>query len=264
MSEQNSLRHDQISAGETGDQAADAATFAATLPNRIIRLLSTIGWLLLTAVALSVLVVLWLRWVPPPTSAFMLARYCENLMWGDRQVTIRYQWVAWDAISPYMLLAAIAAEDQKFPDHYGFDIDSILKAVEKSRQGGRLRGASTITQQVAKNLFLWSGRSYVRKGLEAYLTLLLEWLWPKQRILEVYVNIAEFGDAIYGVQAAADVYLGKRAADLTQQEAALLAAVLPNPRQREVRNPSPAMRERRRWIEKQMGQLGGIGYLNNL
>lgn len=264
MSEQNSLRHDQISVGETGDQAADSPTFATILPNRVIRLLSTIGWLLLTAVALSVAVVLWLRWVPPPISAFMLARRCENLIWGDRQVTIRYQWVACDAISPHMLLAAIAAEDQKFPDHYGFDVDSIQTAIEKSRQGGRLRGASTITQQVAKNLFLWSGRSYVRKGLEAYLTLLLEWLWTKQRILEVYVNIAEFGDGVYGVQAAAERYLGKRAADLTQREAAMLAAVLPNPRQREVRNPSPAMRERRRWIEKQMWQLGGIDYLNNL
>jgi monofunctional biosynthetic peptidoglycan transglycosylase len=264
MSEQDSLRHHQIAAGKTGEQAVDSVTVATVLPYRIIRLLSIIGWLLLTAVALSMAVVLWLRWVPPPTSAFMLARYGENLVWRERQVTIRYQWVAWDAISPHMLLAAIAAEDQKFPDHYGFDIDSVRTAIERSRQGGRLRGASTITQQVAKNLFLWSGRSYVRKGLEAYLTLLLEWLWPKQRILEVYVNIAEFGDGVYGVQAAAEIFQGKHAADLTRREAAMLAAVLPNPRQREVRNPSSAMRERRRWIEKQMGQLGGIDYLNNL
>jgi monofunctional biosynthetic peptidoglycan transglycosylase len=163
-----------------------------------------------------------------------------------------------------MRLAVVAAEDQKFPHHWGFDFESIEDAVQHKGPRGRLRGASAITQQVARNLFLWPGRSYIRKGLEAYFTVLLEGLWPKRRILEVYLNIAEFGDGAYGVYAASQTFFSKRPAELQTQEAALLAAVLPNPARLHVRNPSAYVHERAGWIEEQMTRLGGPAYLQNL
>jgi len=183
---------------------------------------------------------------------------------GKPQSVIRYRWTAWGSIAPAMRLAVIAAEDQKFPYHWGFDIESIAEAMQHPGKRGRLRGASTITQQVARNLFLWPGRSLVRKGLEAYFTMLVEWLWPKRRILEVYLNISEFGDGIYGVSSASQAFFGKRPAELQTQEAALLAAVLPNPVQFHVRNPSAHVRERAIWIEGQMASLGGPAYLKGL
>ena len=263
MSEKESATRDQLIVEET-KWPEDSSPKTETTQSKIFRLLAISGRIILALVALSVVVVLCLRWVPPPTSAFMLARQWESFFFKERQTALRYQWVAWKSISPYMPLAVVAAEDQKFPSHWGFDLESIREAMDQAREGNRLRGASTITQQVAKNLFLWSGRSYVRKGLEAYITLLLELLWPKKRILEVYVNIAEFGDGVYGVQAAAETFLRKSPSDLTKREAVLLAAVLPNPKQLEVRNPSQYVRKKVRWIEEQMGQLGGIGYLQNL
>ncbi len=163
-----------------------------------------------------------------------------------------------------MALAVVAGEDQLFPEHWGFDLESIREALERQERGGRLRGASTITQQVAKNLFLWNGRSYLRKGLEAYFTILLELLWPKSRTLEVYLNIAEFGDGIYGVNAASKIYLRKSPLRLNKRDAALLAAVLPNPKHFKVSNPSAYVRKRQQWILRQMKQLGGVGYLRRL
>jgi len=222
------------------------------------------GGLLVAGVVLSVVLVLCLRWVAPPTSAFMVGSHLAQLLSSDSRSRVRYQWVDWEAISPQLPLAVVAAEDQKFSRHAGFDFDSIGKALERNRQGGRLRGASTISQQVAKNLFLWPGRSYVRKGLEAYFTVLLECLWPKKRILEVYVNIAEFGDGIYGVHAAAESVFGKKPAELTNWDAALLAAVLPNPKVLKARKPSAYVKERRRWIATQMRQLNGTEYLRDL
>jgi len=194
----------------------------------------------------------------------MIGDRLEKLFSGKKQNPIRYQWVNWEGISPNMRLAVVAAEDQSFPDHRGFDFESIREALVKQRKGGRLRGASTITQQVAKNLFLWKGRSYVRKGFEAYFTVLLELLWPKSRILEVYLNIAEFGDGIYGVHAAANTYLRKSPSALTRRDAALLAAVLPNPKRFRVGNPSSYVRGRQYWIQRQMELLGGVGYLKDL
>ncbi len=194
----------------------------------------------------------------------MVGRQLETYIRGQQQTPVRYQWVDWESISPYMPLAAVAAEDQKFPYHRGFDFEAISEVMEKSKNNGPLRGASTITQQVAKNLFLWSGRSYVRKGLEAYFTVLLETLWSKRRILEVYLNIAEFGDGTYGVRAAAQTFLGKSPAKLTRRDAALLAAVLPNPRRLKVKHPSSYVAHRRYWIERQMEQLGGTEYLKDL
>jgi len=219
---------------------------------------------LLAAIVLTVMPVLCLRWIPPPTSAFMMEKRIASFFRGEPQRVIRYRWIGWESISPQMRLAVVAAEDQKFPHHWGFDFESIADAVQHEGPRGRLRGASTITQQVARNLFLWPGRSYVRKGLEAYLTVLLELLWPKRRILEAYLNIVEFGDGVYGVYAATQSFFGKRPSELQTQEAALLAAVLPNPARLHVRNPSAYVRERAAWIEEQMTQLGGPAYLQNL
>jgi monofunctional glycosyltransferase len=194
----------------------------------------------------------------------MMKKRIASLLRGEPQPVIRYRWIGWASISSQMRLAVVAAEDQKFPRHWGFDFESIANAVEHQGPRGRLRGASTITQQVARNLFLWPGHSFVRKGLEAYFAVLLELLWPKRRILEVYLNIAEFGEGIYGVSAASQSFFGKRPSELQAQEAALLAAVLPNPVRLHIRNPSAYVRERAGWIEEQMAQLGGPAYLQNL
>lgn len=164
-----------------------------------------------------------------------------------------------------MRLAVVAAEDQKFPQHYGFDIDSIQDALrDYYLQGDNLRGASTISQQVAKNLFLWPAQSWLRKGLEAWFTVLIELIWPKQRILEVYLNIAEFGPGIYGVEAASLTYFNQTAAMLAPEQAALLAAVLPNPKAYHVEQPSRYVLDRRNWILRQMRQLGGPAYLERM
>jgi monofunctional biosynthetic peptidoglycan transglycosylase len=198
----------------------------------------------------SVLPVLLLRWIPPPTSAVMLARIL-----GEGQ-TQDYQWVPLERIAPDAALAVVAAEDQKFPNHWGFDFDAILDAAESHARGGRLRGASTLTQQVARNLFLWQGRSYLRKGLETWMTVLLEIAWPKRRILEVYLNIAEMGERTFGVQAASRRYFARPAAAINANQAALLAAVLPNPRRFRVDQPSAYVLERRDRILQQMSLLG--------
>jgi monofunctional biosynthetic peptidoglycan transglycosylase len=219
---------------------------------------------ILGVVAVTVIPVACLRWIPPPTSAVMLADRFDAIGHAKRQTSMRYHWTRWNAISSPMCLAVVAAEDQRFPNHWGFDFSSIANALEDRGARGRVRGASTITQQVARNLFLWRGRSYVRKGLEAYFAVLLEVLWPKRRILEVYLNIAQFGDGIYGVGAAARVFFGKRPIELETAEAAVLAAVLPNPSRLHVRSPSAYVRERAQWIELQMAQLGGPSYLRDL
>lgn len=206
--------------------------------------------------ALSVLVVLPWRWLAPPTTAFILR---DQLM-ADHKT--HYRWVPWDNLSPYLPIAVVASEDQKFPQHRGFDFDQILKATRERR--GRMRGASTISQQVAKNLFLWSGRSYVRKGLEAWLTVMIETLWPKRRILEIYVNVAEFGPGIYGAGAASDKLFRKDPSRLSLREAALLAAVLPSPGRMSVARPSAYVNRRAREIAGWVRKLGGPQYLSDL
>ncbi len=212
-------------------------------------------------VVISVLLVAALRFVPPPTSAFMLGRALEAATSGDRDFRLSYRWTPIEDVSAHLPIALVAAEDQKFPDHRGFDVEAIQDAMADAGDGTRLRGASTISQQVAKNLFLWSGRSYLRKGLEAYFTVLIETLWPKRRILEVYLNIAEFGDGVYGAHAASDRFFDSAPAALDAHEAALLAAVLPNPRRFDAARPSAYVQRRAAWIERQMRQLGGAGYL---
>ena len=223
-------------------------------------------WLWRGALALvlgSVLLVLALRYVAPPTSAFMLARSMAAWRAGDAGFRLRYEWVGQDRIAPSLPIALVAAEDQKFPLHHGFDLESIGKAWEERDGDAPRRGASTITQQVAKNLFLWPGRSWVRKGLEAWFTALIELLWPKQRILEVYANVAEFGDGVYGAEAAAQHYFRKPAAALGGRESARLAAVLPNPKRLRVERPSSYVSMRVAWIERQVVQLGGPAYLDS-
>jgi len=227
------------------------------------RFRKVLAWVLLVVLVLTIAPVLALRWVPPPTSAFMLRRSLANLV-SRQGAPIRYHWTGWAQISPSMRVAVVAAEDQKFPRHWGFDFESIAEAIEDQGPRRRVRGASTITQQVARNLFLWPGRSYVRKGLEAYFTVLLELFWPKRRILEVYLNVAEFGDGTHGVYAAAKTFFGKHPSELTPSEAALLAAVLPHPKHLHANTPSPYVEERARWIEEQMEQLGGPTYLRTL
>lgn len=211
---------------------------------------------------LSILVVMLGRWIPPATSSFMIRQRLANTFQGNGE-KIHYTWTRWRDISPDVALAVVAAEDQKFPLHHGFDIEAISKAREENVRRARPRGASTITQQVAKNLYLWPGRSYIRKGLEAYFTILIELLWSKKRILEVYINIAEFGPNIYGVGAAAETFWGTTPAQLTRRQAALLAAVLPSPKKLHADNPSEYVEQRVHWIEVNMLQLGG-SYLKSL
>lgn len=206
---------------------------------------------------LSVLLVFLLRFAAPPTTSFMLQAAVRNGLYS-------YQWQPYEQISPSMALAAIAAEDQRFPIHQGFDVDAITQALEDAENGVGLRGASTISQQVAKNLFLWPGRSFVRKGAEAWLTVLIELMWSKQRILEMYLNIAQFDDRTFGVEAASRQFFQVSAQDLTAEEAALLAAVLPGPELYSVEAPSGEVFARQDWILTQMYQLGGVSYLQQL
>ena len=211
---------------------------------------------------LAALCVLALRWIDPVTSAFMLEARLDALWHGEHDYKTHYQWVSLEAIAPQAAIAVIASEDQQFPYHAGFDFKSIREAVRAHERGAKLRGASTISQQVAKNLFLWSGRSFVRKGLEAAFTVMIEAMWPKERILEVYLNIAEFGRGVYGVQAAARVFFHKDASRLNSGESALLAVVLPNPRLYRVEAPSRFVLAQREWTLKQMANLGGAAYLS--
>jgi monofunctional biosynthetic peptidoglycan transglycosylase len=205
-----------------------------------------------------------LRHLDPPTSAFMLRAKWQALRDGREDYRTRYVWLDWDKLSPNAALAVIAAEDQLFPYHSGFDLRAIRKAWQRNRREGTVRGASTISQQVAKNLFLWPGKSMFRKGLEAWFTALIEMTWSKRRTLEVYLNIAQFGDGVYGVPAAATHLLRRAPGSLSAGDAALLAAVLPNPVRLRAEAPSGYVLDRRAWIMRQMRQLGGVAYLEQL
>ena len=200
----------------------------------------------LVLLLLLLLLLLTLRFVPPPTSAFML----------QSPYPVRQSWVNINTLPAHVALAMVASEDQRFVQHFGVDIAEISKALQKFDDGDGLRGASTITQQTAKNLLLWPGRSLVRKGLEAAIAVSMEAIWGKKRILEVYLNIAEFGQGIYGVEAASQYYFGKPASRLSPNEAARLAVLLPSPRKRDPRQLTPYLAERVVWVERQMRQLG--------
>jgi monofunctional biosynthetic peptidoglycan transglycosylase len=221
-------------------------------------------WLLLAFLAASVLSVLALRWIDPPFSAFMAQSRIAAWVSRDRTYAFRHSWVDLGQISPNLPLAVVASEDQKFPEHWGFDVEAIEKAYEMNQHSHKVRGASTISQQVAKNLYLWSGRSYFRKGLEAYFTVLIEGCWPKRRILEMYLNIAEFGTGTFGAEAAAERFFHKPASRLTRSDAAILAAVLPSPEHYSAAAPSRYVLQRRDWILNQMQALGGPEMLSEI
>jgi len=229
-----------------------------------LRLAWALLWLLVVCVAGSALAVALLRWINPPYSAFMAQTQIAAWQKYDRTYVFRHRWADLNQISPNLPLAVVASEDQKFPEHWGFDVEAIEKAYELNQHSHRVHGASTISQQVAKNLFLWSGRSYFRKGLEAYFTLLIEGIWPKRRILEVYLNIAEFGYGTYGAEAAAQRFFKKPAAKLSRSESAVLAAVLPNPQRLSAAVPSTYVQTRRDWILGQMQALGGPEMLDEI
>ena len=228
------------------------------------RLLLLPFWLLL----FTVLQVATLRFVDPPFSAFMAIRQVEAWLQGDAGFRIAYDWRDLDAMAPSLPVALIAAEDQNFAVHRGFDLEAIEQARRRNERGGRLRGGSTISQQLAKNLFLWQGTNlparWLRKAIETWYTVLIELLWPKQRILEVYANVAEFGDGVYGAQAAARSYFGRDASALGAAQSARLAAVLPSPRRYSAANPGPYVQRRARAIERNMRQIGGEAYLEAL
>jgi monofunctional glycosyltransferase len=231
------------------------------LARRVLRglLLAGLAW-----AALTIGAVVAFRWIDPPFTMFMLADRAGALLSREKGYDFSHDWVGWDRISKHAAIAVIASEDQRFPQHRGFDFKQIDKALADRERGRRVRGASTISQQVAKNIFLWRGQNWFRKGLEAGITVLIEACWSKQRILEVYLNIAEFGRGTYGVQAASRRYFHKDAARLTRSEAALLAAVLPAPTRFKVNAPSSYVRKRQAWIQRQMNALGGTSYLAQL
>ena len=239
------------------------------------------GWLWklpLAFVVFSIAQVLALRFIDPPFSMFMVARQLDAALAGDFRFRIAHDWRDMDAMSSNLPLALVASEDQNFASHSGFDFKAIEKAqkhnekmIERAEKRGkpvrRLRGASTISQQTAKNLFLWQGRGptrWLRKGLEVWYTALIELLWPKTRILEMYANVAEFGDGIYGGQAAARSFFRKDAARLSAAEAARLAAVLPSPKRYSAARPGPYVQRRTNAIQRQMRYMGGSDYLRTL
>jgi monofunctional biosynthetic peptidoglycan transglycosylase len=237
-----------------------------SLPRRLARRVFIVAAAVLVATALPVVA---MRWIAPWYSAFMLDAALDASRRGETNYHTDYRWADLEQISPHAAVAVIAAEDQSFPFHTGFDFKSIREAVRSNeaqakKRRPRVRGASTISQQVAKNLFLWPGRSYFRKGCEAYFTLLIEFTWPKDRILEVYLNVAQFGDGIYGVEAASQRFYRMPAARLGRYESATLAAVLPNPITFKVQAPSAYVTKRRDFILEQMRRLGGPNYLREL
>ena len=228
---------------------------------RILRgvLLAVVAWAVVTVAA-----VVAFRWIDPPFTAFMIQSRIGALFSNPPGYEFRHEWRDWNQISKNAAIAVVASEDQLFPEHNGFDFKQIDKALEARERGRRVRGASTISQQVAKNLFLWPGQSWFRKGLEAGITVLIEACWNKQRILEVYLNVAEFGRGTYGVQAASRRFFHKDANRLSPSDAALLAAVLPAPKRYKVEAPSRFVRSRQNWILRQMASLGGSSYLADL
>ena len=221
---------------------------------QIKRILRIVLKSLMALLLASAVLVFTLRFVNPPTWAWKIHR--DLFPPRGYPQRIHHSWIAGDRIAPAMRLAVIAAEDQRFPEHFGFDFTAIASALEHNDHSRRIRGASTLSQQTAKNLFLWPSRTYLRKGVEAWFTLLLELLWSKQRILEVYLNVVEFGPGIYGVDAASRAYFHHSARSLDWTEAARLAAVLPNPYHYRANPPTPYVLERSEWIVEQMGQLG--------
>lgn len=215
------------------------------------RILRFIGKALLWFVIITVSWVVIYRFVPPPVTFLMTKRLYQQLS-DNRPLKLEKEWKPLGKMSPHLPSAAIASEDQRFMSHNGFDWQAIRKAYRENKNGNRKRGGSTISQQVAKNVFLWPGRSYLRKGFEAYFTILIELIWSKKRIMEVYLNVAEMGIGVFGAEAAAWYYFDKPASDLSRYQAALIAAILPNPTEYPVRNPGPYVSGRARQVMRYM------------
>ena len=232
-----------------------------TITARLIALIKFGIKLLLIYTTFTAFIILFFRIIPLPVSAFVYSNIDEPFKSLFTSGNTENETVAIDKISRYAVLAVIASEDQRFFDHFGFDFEQIEKAMKENVHRKRIRGASTITMQVAKNMFLWSWKSFVRKGFEAYYTVLLELLWSKEGIIETYLNIAEMGKGIYGIQAASKIYYRKDAENLSVAEAAMLAVVLPNPKKRDPRKPSRYLIRRRNEIIEQMNLLGGINFI---
>lgn len=202
---------------------------------------------------ITILLVVVYKWIPVPYTPLMAIRAIEF-----PEEDLRHDWVPMEGISNNLKVAVIASEDQNFPVHNGFDMAAIEKAIENNKKGNRVRGASTISQQTAKNVFLWPHRSWVRKGFEVYFTFLIEMIWSKERILEVYLNSIEMGKSVYGAEAAANHWFNKSASALSPNEAAAIAAILPNPRQYRANPASNFIQNRKNWIVRQMRNLGAI------
>lgn len=206
-------------------------------------------------IVLSIISVIVFRWVPVPLTPLMLIRCAEQKSDG-KDMRLKHDWVPIEEISPKLQLAVVCSEDQNYLKHYGFDWGAIEKAMKENDNGKRMRGGSTITQQTAKNVFLWQGRSYIRKAFEAWFTLLIEVFWSKERIMEVYLNSIEMGDGIYGAEAAAQYWFKKPAKKLTKDEAAAIAAILPNPLKYKANPASSYISGRKAWIKQQMNFWG--------
>ncbi|WP_372746517.1 monofunctional biosynthetic peptidoglycan transglycosylase [Lutibacter sp.] len=207
----------------------------------------------------SIFVVVVYKWVPVPFTPLMFIRNIEQ--WSEgKSATLTHKWVSMDNISPNLAKAVVVSEDQKFLAHFGFDIEAIEKAYEGNKKGKKIKGGSTITQQTAKNVFLWPQRSYVRKGFEVYFSFLIEVFWSKERILEVYLNSIEMGDGVYGAEAAAQHWFRKSAHKLSKYEAASIAAILPNPRKYKATRSSNYVEKRKNWIVRQMGYFGPLNF----
>jgi monofunctional biosynthetic peptidoglycan transglycosylase len=228
-----------------------------SLGTRIFRFLwKTAVWFF----GLSMFFVVFFRFVPVPVTPLMLIR-CGEQVFDGKALRLKHDWVSIDKISKNLPLAVVCSEDQNFMNHSGFDMKAIERSVEASKRGiKRLRGASTISQQTAKNVFLWPGRSWIRKGFEVYFTVLIEFVWGKERIMEVYLNSIEMGNGIYGAEAAANFYWNTNAQNLSRTQAAAIAAILPNPRIYSANPPGPYVQERIGWIVEQMGQWGTIRF----
>lgn len=226
---------------------------------RIIRwiaklLFRSLLWFLVLSIGFTVLY----RFVPVLFTPLMAIRAWEQWNDPEKKVSLEKDWISWEKISSNVPLAVVASEDQKFLDHSGFDLEAMEKAWEGNKKGKTIKGASTISQQTAKNVFLWPGRTYLRKGLEAYFTVLIELIWPKQRILEVYLNAIEMGDGVYGIEAASQKYYGVSADKLSQKQSAMIAAILPSPRKWNPKKPTPYLVGRQAWILLQMKNLGKL------
>lgn len=236
-------------------------TVRSALPELVKRLTRWSLMFSLVFVTLSLLMVAPLRWMNPVTSMVIIERWWS----GGEDFELRQHWLNWADIPPHAAMAVVTSEDQLFPKHRGFDLESIKAAVREREQRGQLRGASTISQQVARNLYLWTGRSWLRKGLEAWFTLLLELTLPKHRILEIYLNIAEWGPrGVFGLEAAAQHHFHRPASQLTPYQSALLAATLPSPARYTPGQPTAYLHSRANWIMTQQRLLGGRAWLASI